>query len=173
MKKQLVCLIVALCLWGCQSQEQAEPEGTRSDATVEETVPQVSHGDFTAAGLETGEVETFFASLEQAIASDNRRKVASLIAYPLTVDLAEEPLTLRDEGDFVRAYEAIVTDAVKQVVADAEVATLFANWQGVRIGQGEVWFSGVYEEDDVEEQEYVLKITAINPVVSEGEEEIP
>ena len=173
MKKQLVFLMVALCLWGCQSQDQADPEDTTSDATVQETAPQVSEGDFTAAGLETDEVETFFASLEEAIASDNRPKVASLVAYPLTVDLAEEPLTLRDEAEFVRAYDAVVTEAVKQVVADAEVATLFANWQGVRIGQGEVWFSGVYEEDDVEEQEYVLKITAINPAANKAMDELP
>jgi hypothetical protein len=173
MKKQLICLMVALCLWGCQSQEQAEPEGAAVDSTVQESVPPVSDGDFTAAGLETGEVETFFASLEQAVASDNRRKVASLIAYPLTVDVAGEPLTIRDEADFVRAYDAVVTNAVKQAIADADAETLFANWQGVRIGQGEVWFSGVYEEDDVEEQDYVLKITAINPAASKSEDEVP
>lgn len=166
--------MIALCLFGCQSQEQAEPDVTVSDSTLaQESVPHVGDGDFTAAGLETEEVEIFFASLEQAIASDNRRKVASLIAYPLTVDLAGEPLTIRDEGEFVRAYDTVVTGPVKQAVANADAATLFANWQGVRIGQGEVWFSGVYEEDDVEEQEYVLKITAINPAASETADELP
>ena len=167
MRKLLVCLIATLCLWGCQSQEQAEPEVVVEDSTAQESAPQVSDGDFTAAGLETEEVEAFFVSLEEAIASDNRRKVASLIAYPLTVDVAGEALTIRDEADFVREYEVVVTGGVKRAVADAEVATLFANWQGVRIGRGEVWFSGVYEEDDVEEQEYVLKVTAINPAASE------
>jgi hypothetical protein len=168
MKKQLVCLMFALFLWGCQSPESAETREVTADSTVmAELPPPTSGGDFSAAGLQTEEVEAFFSGLQQAVAAGNRQQVASLVAYPLTVETTEEPLMVRDVAAFVQHYDAVMTETVKFAVENAEVATLFANWQGVRIGQGEVWFSGVYEKDEVEEQDYVVKIVAINPTASE------
>ncbi|MCR5857319.1 hypothetical protein [Mesorhizobium sp. J428] len=43
---------------------------------------------------------------------------------------------------------------MKSSVAKQTYATLFANWQGVCIGDGEVWFSGVGDAN-------VIRITAI------------
>jgi large exoprotein involved in heme utilization and adhesion len=55
----------------------------------------------------------------------------------------------------VADYDKIITTKVKRAVANQSYATLFANWQGVSIGDGEVWFSGVGDRNAV-------RITAIN-----------
>ncbi|MEW5716956.1 hypothetical protein AB1462_32420, partial [Pseudomonas sp. SB113] len=62
---------------------------------------------------------------------------------------------LRDAAHFVADFDKIVTSKVKQAIAGQTYATLFANWQGVMIGDGELWFSGVGDGN-------VVKITAIN-----------
>jgi hypothetical protein len=49
---------------------------------------------------------------------------------------------------------------VKGAVAKQTYATLFANWQGVSIGDGEIWFSGICSNEACKQQ--TVRITAIN-----------
>lgn len=60
-----------------------------------------------------------------------------------------------DAAQFLAAYDKIVTAKVRNAITAQRYATLFANWQGVMIGDGEVWFSGVGDGNTV-------RITAIN-----------
>ena len=41
------------------------------------------------------------------------------------------------------SYDGIVTAKVKRALAEQSYAKLFANWQGVMVGDGELWFSAV------------------------------
>jgi hypothetical protein len=115
--------------------------------------------DFSAAGLEVPEVESFLSALQRAVRADDKHQVAGLVAYPLNVTLAGQRTVIADTDQFEARYTAIVTPAVKTAIETSSVDTLFANSQGVRIGRGEVWFGGVYPKGS---NRYVLKILAIN-----------
>ena len=98
---------------------------------------------------------TFFDELKKAVAADDRAAVAAMVDYPFQARIDGKALKIRDAAHFVADYDKIFTPRVRQAVADQSYATLFANWQGVAIGDGEIWFSGVGERN-------VVRITAIN-----------
>ncbi len=161
--KYVLPLCLALVLWGCETPEPAErpaeaPDTMAADYALE---PPPDAPNFTVAGLEEAEVSAFFETLKQAVARDDRRKVASLVAYPITVQLDGQPTTLKDTAEFVARYPDLLNEHVKAAVQAAEVNRLFVNWQGVRVGRGEIWFGGVYEGDEAQ-QTYGIKIVAIN-----------
>jgi hypothetical protein len=91
----------------------------------------------------------FFETLQKAVASDDRAAVAALVAYPFQARVNGQAVKLRDAAHFVADYDKIVTPKVKHAIANQTYATLFANWQGVMIGDGEVWFSGVGSNNTV------------------------
>ncbi|MBB3105350.1 putative component of type VI protein secretion system [Azomonas macrocytogenes] len=97
----------------------------------------------------------FFAKLQGAFASDDQAMVASLVDYPFQTRIGEKSVKIRDTAHFVANYDEIVTTKVKNAVAKQDYASLFANWQGVMVGNGELWFSGIGEKGNV-------KIIAIN-----------
>lgn len=97
----------------------------------------------------------FFETLQKAVTADDKAAVAALVDYPFQARINGKAVKLRDAAHFAADYDKIVTPKVKHAVAHQTYATLFANWQGVMIGDGEVWFSGVGNDNTV-------KITAIN-----------
>lgn len=99
--------------------------------------------------------QAFFEALKKAVAADDRKSVAAMISYPFRARINGKAVKLSDAAHFVADYDEIITQKVKDAVAKQTYATLFANWQGVSIGDGEVWFSGVGNGQTV-------RITAIN-----------
>lgn len=97
----------------------------------------------------------FFDRLQKAVGSDDKAVVAAMVDYPFQARINGKAVKLRDEAHFVADYDMIVTSKVKRAIASQTYATLFANWQGVMIGDGEVWFSGVGDAE-------TIKIIAIN-----------
>lgn len=97
----------------------------------------------------------FFDALKKAVAADDRKGVAAMVSYPFRARINGKAIKLNDADHFVADYDKIVTAKVKEALARQTYATLFANWQGVSIGDGEVWFSGVGASQ-------AIKITAIN-----------
>ncbi|WP_442580072.1 hypothetical protein ACSBOB_32165 [Mesorhizobium sp. ASY16-5R] len=99
--------------------------------------------------------QNFFDALKKAVASDDKAAVAAMVDYPFQARIGGKAVKIRDAAHFVADYDKIVTAKVKQAVAKQSYATLFANWQGVCIGDGEIWFSGVGDAN-------LVRITAIN-----------
>lgn len=97
----------------------------------------------------------FFERLKQAIANNDRAAVAAMIDYPFRARIGGKSVTLRDPAHFIAEFDRIVTARVRQAVLDQQYETLFANWQGVMIGDGEIWFSAVGKKGEI-------RITAIN-----------
>lgn len=85
----------------------------------------------------------FLAQLQQSVGADDRQAVAALVDYPLRVRLGGKTVQLRDEKQFLAAYERLFTQQVKDAIAAQTYPALFANAQGLMIGNGEVWFAGV------------------------------
>lgn len=116
-------------------------------------------GRFAAAALSDREVETFFISFREAIAAGDKKKVASLIEFPIKVTLASGPRrTIRNRVDFIKAYDRIFDREFRQLITKTTVADLWAKSSGVATQRGEIWFSGIENRNGT----YRIRIIAIN-----------
>lgn len=102
-----------------------------------------------------GPYHTFFEKLKKAVAENDKEAVASMVKYPFKARINGKAVTIRDAVHFVADYDKVFTAKVKEAVSKQTYPNLFANWQGVMIGDGEVWFSGIDNNNTV-------KIIAVN-----------
>lgn len=92
------------------------------------------------ANATEGQVEVFLAALQKAVESGDKRRIASMIRYPIVFRSKPRNLLIKTPAAFIAAYDRIFTPSVKRAVAEAKAETLFRNSQGVMINQGEIWF---------------------------------
>ncbi|AZN42898.1 hypothetical protein [Paenibacillus albus] len=97
-----------------------------------------------------------FNTVKDAIASGDQAEVASHILYPLKVNGKSGTQLYQTRADFVQHYDTIITEPVKKAIAKQAVDQLFVNYQGVMVGNGEMWFGGSADEKQV------IGIIAIN-----------
>jgi hypothetical protein len=97
----------------------------------------------------------FFDNLKKSVAAGDKAAVAAMIAYPFHARIGGKSIRIRDAAHFVATYDQVFTAKVKDALKVQTYETLFANAEGVMVGDGEIWFSGVGEAGDI-------KITAIN-----------
>jgi len=86
--------------------------------------------------------ETVFKALQQGVAGDDRAAVAALMRYPLRVDTGGSKREVPDAATFQREYERIITAPVARAISAQSFDTVFANQQGVMIGNGQAWLNG-------------------------------
>ncbi|WP_037288558.1 hypothetical protein [Saccharibacillus sacchari] len=84
---------------------------------------------------------TFFVKLQQAVAKNDKKAVASMISYPLNVNTNGKTYKFRTPARFIAKYDSIMTPEVKRTLGYAIEEDLFANWQGVMVGNGQLWIS--------------------------------
>jgi len=120
-------------------------------------------GRFSVAGLDDDrEVEQFFISFKEALGQNDKKRIASLVSYPIKVNLASgQSKRIRNAADFVRAYDRIFDAKFKLVIMGTDVRGLWARWSGVAMPRGEIWFNGIVK-DAKRRNKYTIKITAIN-----------
>jgi hypothetical protein len=127
-------------------------------------------GRFSVAGLDDDrEVEQFFISFKEAIAKADKKKVASLVSYPIKVNLASGRWTkIRNAADFIRTYDRIFDDQFKRLILRTDVKDLWAKSSGVAMPSGEIWFNGIVKDAN-HLKKYTIRITTINgPIRSLG-----
>jgi hypothetical protein len=127
--------------FGCQQTDRA----SKCDGSTVE--------DFSASLAP--KARSFLAGLKAAVQVANKEKVAAMVQYPLRVNLTKGNRTVRTAAEFVKDYDSLFTPAVRKAIETQVPECLFANYQGVMIGRGEVWFQ--------EQQDGALRIKALNP----------
>jgi hypothetical protein len=135
-----------------------------SSAPVALSHPLVQkEGRFSVAGLDDDrEVEQFFISFKEAIARADKKTVASLVSYPIRVNLASGRWrTIRTVADFIAIYDHIFDAKFKRLIRRTDVKDLWAKWSGVAMPRGELWFNGIIK-DAKRPKNYTIKITAIS-----------
>jgi hypothetical protein len=86
----------------------------------------------------------FFKDIKTAIETDNREWLANNISWPLVVSLKRVKGWIENKNEFLKYYDQIVTAKVKTAVRKQKPEELFKNYQGVMIGNGDIWFSEQY-----------------------------
>ena len=109
------------------------------------------------AGLTPEEVRSFVARLQTAVVHHDSGTICTMVAYPIST---KGPGRIRTASACRQNYARIFNERVTRAVLSQTFEQLFANWQGVMIGNGEVWISGVCRDKKC--AAYDVRIIAVN-----------
>ena len=169
MLRRLVPLAVVLALGvdPALAQDSAIPSGPRQkDDAIADTAPQ------TAAELNArleqlfGASEPFaeaFSAIQAAIVGDDRETVAQWVAYPFHVSYDDQEIVAETPEDFIAEYDEIVTDDIVEAVAGQQYDALFANDEGVMVGDGQMWLTMICRDEACARSD--VRISAIQSVI--------
>jgi hypothetical protein len=113
----------------------ALPGRTQTALTDLDKSIDLSVGDHT-------KVHTILTQLQQAVAKHNASTVASLVHYPIKVNPGKKPFTVKNQKEFIKDYDRILTHDIEDAIFKQKYENLFVNSQGAMIGDGEVWITG-------------------------------
>jgi hypothetical protein len=82
----------------------------------------------------------FLAGLTTAVRAGDKQKISTMVQYPLNVNVGKGHRLVRSSSEFVQDYDRLFTAVVVKAIEKQVPECLFANWQGVMIGHGEIWF---------------------------------
>ena len=103
----------------------------------------------------------FLGRLKDNVSAKDWPAVADLVAYPIRVNIAGHRKLLRSREEFLNRVRLVMSAKVIDAIQHQRYDALFANGNGVMIGDGEVWFSGICMQSRCIDR--ALKITAVNP----------
>lgn len=102
----------------------------------------------------------FFDNFKTQVVAQNKTEVAKLVSYPIKVTLVGKKVQIKTPQQLVKHYDAIFTPELVAVVKAQAYQDLFANYQGLAIGKGQVWFSGICQDNQCKKS--TVLVTGIN-----------
>ncbi len=109
----------------------------------------------------TASDKAFFVQVRKAILTNDIRWLSEAVSYPIVLKSGKTEYKLQNKEDFAAHASLILTAHLKTTVQNQSPESLFKNWQGVKIGTGEIWFSEVAETTG-NEKTWVQRIIGIN-----------
>jgi hypothetical protein len=104
----------------------------------------------------------FFQELKDSVVRDDKKAVAGLLHYPLDVFRGGRRTVVRSPAEFLKRYHEVFNENVIRAVTSQEADALFANWRGVMLGHGQVWFSGVCADRGRPCADKVIRVITVN-----------
>ncbi|MCF7751970.1 hypothetical protein KQ945_14515 [Bacillus subtilis subsp. subtilis] len=92
--------------------------------------------------------EAVFTALQKGVAAHDAKAVAALALYPVSVNVGGKKRTVADAATFEREYDRIITADIAKTITEQKFDALFVNWQGVMLGNGQVWINGICPGND-------------------------
>lgn len=95
---------------------------------------------FKANGYSYQASVAFVTEIQRLLRAGDTKGLSALANYPLRVNLPKgAPLIVKDAAGFVRDFDRIYPKAVIAAILAADPRDLFANAQGVMLGNGVLW----------------------------------
>ena len=113
-------------------------QSTTTQVTLEDTSPKNRY--WVADFDDDDAVEIFANKFKEAVVNKDRNTVASMILYPTKAILKNKAVIINNEKGFLELYDDIFDKDLNSKIANADTHNMFANYQGVMLGDGEVWF---------------------------------
>lgn len=99
---------------------------------------------YSVAGIDdAADFERVFKTIQALVDKGEKEKVAGYIRYPLT----SANITVTSKEEFIKNYNSMITEGVKKALVNQKVEETFVNYKGVMVGNGEVWFTVIFEGD--------------------------
>ena len=141
MKKNLFLLLFVVfmvALSGCTSTPK-ENIGTKLIEDQKSAVEDTNR--YEVAGIsDPAEFEQTFTIVQELVSRDDKEKVAEYVLYPLNVNHNSVTRVIHTKQEFIKEYDTIMTNEVKQALLHQNVKDTFVNYKGVMVGNGEIWF---------------------------------
>lgn len=111
-------------------------------ALVAQTAPTALDKSIDLSVGDHVKVQHLLTQLQAAVAKHDAPAVAALVHYPIKVNPGKKPFTIKNEKEFIKDYDRIITHDIQDVIFKQKYENLFVNSQGAMIGDGEVWITG-------------------------------
>lgn len=109
--------------------------------------------------------EEAFVAIQTAVVEYEAEAVAEWIAYPIGVTVDGQAFSIEGPAEFVERYDTVITEEVREAVANQRYDDLFVNAEGVMFGNGQMWISGVCGDDAC--TEFAVRIVAIQSTTAD------
>lgn len=106
------------------------------------------------------EANNFSLILLTRVVSGDSLGVAEMVKYPITVKL-DTPVVILSVEEFEQKYDDIFDNELISVIAEINEDDLILLPEGIRVGQGEIWFNLYCVDLSCSDTEFF--ITQINP----------
>ncbi len=95
---------------------------------------------------DSADYKELFYAFKVAVEEGKSDIVVSLVNYPITVTIDGEEATYESEQELLDNYDSVFTENIVEAISGQDYGSLFVNSEGVMIGNGEVWISGICED---------------------------
>jgi hypothetical protein len=103
-------------------------------------------------------IEDFWQDFQSSLRKNNKQHLAAMAKYPMNANLARGSLKVRTPQEFVRRYDEILPEELRQMLLKQPVNCIGrVGWRGFTVAEGQIWFDQ-YPDGKV-------KIMAVNVVV--------
>jgi hypothetical protein len=129
--------------------------GASVSPSNDDTDAQASGNPYEVSGITDPEkFNEIFRNVKDLAAKDDKQGLAEYVLYPMLLNKDGKSEKIADRKAFITNYDRIFTMDVKAALQAQKTEKLFANYKGVMVGEGQLWF-GVTDKGDV-------GITAVN-----------
>lgn len=138
MKKAAILLSFSILAAAFSGQAWAEQAAHASPPA--HAMSSDSHNPYEVAGIDDpAEFTAYFAKLQTAVKNNKPAEVAALIAYPMNLNKDNKTYVIYSKDELVKKYDRIFTSLVRDKLLAQKADKLFVNYQGVMVGDGELW----------------------------------
>jgi hypothetical protein len=117
----------------------AGPPGVRGAPTTEPTTGPTDKQLHLAGFDNADEVREFLQRLQQAEAKGDREAIVTFVRFPFT-RYSQVKKRYKSKAELLTDFDKVFTAKVLDAIRAGRFETLFLNYQGAMIGDGEVWF---------------------------------
>jgi hypothetical protein len=104
--------------------------------------------------------ERAFVVIQQALSEHDADALAMYIPFGQPIMIDGTPVTLNDQDELVESFDDIFSEKVVNAVTRQDFGRLFVNSDGVMFGNGELWISGICQDNACADSE--VKIITVN-----------
>lgn len=121
--------------------KETVPESKKTVSEAEETVSDQAESDemFSVSGIGKEEADTFIKTFVSHLEAGEKKEAAEMILYPRKVTVPDGDLIVHNADEFLDYYDDIFTDEFIELLKEDSKKELNFNYQGVWIGNGELW----------------------------------
>lgn len=123
------------------------------------TVAEGASYKHSIAGFESeSELKPFYLKVKAAILSKDYEVIASMLSFPTSLYIDGIPTRAKSKEEFIMNGDKIINERILRAVYCSTYETLWSNYSGVMLGQGELWFNKIKEKDEDPWQTVIWKI---------------
>lgn len=88
----------------------------------------------------TKDVEEFARKIKSYVIENDKKSLAELLAYPISVYINGSKVSINNEEEFEQNYDDILNAEFKERVSKSYTKYMFSNYMGIMLGDGDIWF---------------------------------